>query len=390
MLNSQESQARLRLLTRTARALTNHMAIEPILELVLSSACEVAQARTSTIIMKRDDRTLQALFQQRAGLHSLAEHANRPLDERLAAHLEEIFGTHYLAVPLITGGQVIGVLATDSAVSESDAGELEWFLSALADNASVALKQAYDAKDAAAALHENFDTVPGSQSSRQMMMSALAHDLYSPLRTINIGCDLLERGMGKPTDDQREILDHIRISTRHLDALATNLVEMGRLNAGVANIVKVRCCVKRISDEATAIVMPDIHLRKQELIQKVDTCDIEGDPDRLRQVLINLLGNACKYSPAGSTVHLFSEETDGSIQVHVKDNGPGIPPEQQEAVFRPYYRWTSGEMPGSSGVGLGLAISRQLMRKMNGELLLHSTVGEGSTFSIILPGLCED
>jgi signal transduction histidine kinase len=106
-----------------------------------------------------------------------------------------------------------------------------------------------------------------------------------------------------------------------------------------------------------------------------------GDSRGIIQILVNLIGNAVRHSPAGSTVTLSFESSDGKAQAHVIDQGPGIDPADQERIFERFERVKGGE----GGTGLGLAIARRLAHSMGGDIELQSAPGEGSRFTLILP-----
>lgn len=110
-----------------------------------------------------------------------------------------------------------------------------------------------------------------------------------------------------------------------------------------------------------------------------------ADEDRVRQILLNLLANALKFTPAGGTLSLSYASSARDVSIALTDTGIGIPPEQLARIFEPFVQAERALRPSDQGVGLGLAISRQLARAMGGELLVESTVGVGSTFTLHLP-----
>jgi signal transduction histidine kinase len=107
-----------------------------------------------------------------------------------------------------------------------------------------------------------------------------------------------------------------------------------------------------------------------------------GDEERVRQILLNLVGNAIKYTPAGGWVVLTGEKDGTEVAIRVRDNGPGISQEQQQRIFDPFVQVDRRLNHPQEGVGLGLAISRDLARAMGGDLHVESTPGEGSTFTL--------
>jgi signal transduction histidine kinase len=115
------------------------------------------------------------------------------------------------------------------------------------------------------------------------------------------------------------------------------------------------------------------------------TCLAIGDRARVDQILLNLLSNAIKYTPSGGRVVIKCGVSDGAAFISVIDNGRGVPAEKMEAIFEPFVQLGRSLSSAHEGMGLGLSISRDLARAMNGDLLVRSTVGEGSTFTLMLP-----
>ena len=112
---------------------------------------------------------------------------------------------------------------------------------------------------------------------------------------------------------------------------------------------------------------------------------VAGDPDKVRQVLANLVDNAVKYSPDGGRVDIDVEQLEGVVRFSVRDGGLGIPPAEQERIFDKFYRLDPEMTRGVSGTGLGLYICRELVRRMDGRIWVDSVEREGSTFSFELP-----
>jgi signal transduction histidine kinase len=140
--------------------------------------------------------------------------------------------------------------------------------------------------------------------------------------------------------------------------------------------------------EVTDMLQGAAEERQLSLVHRTDGVDevIWADAERVRQILLNLVMNAVKYGTAGSgQVVLNASATPHVVSIHVADNGPGIPEEKLEAIFDPFVQLSNGLSDRRGGVGLGLAISRDLARAMNGELRVESTVGVGSRFTLQLP-----
>jgi signal transduction histidine kinase len=110
-----------------------------------------------------------------------------------------------------------------------------------------------------------------------------------------------------------------------------------------------------------------------------------ADLDKARQILLNLLSNALKFTPPGGQLEIAVREENDRVAISVSDTGIGVPPEELERIFEPFAQAKRSLIASEAGVGLGLAISRQLARAMNGDLTVKSVVGEGSTFTLTLP-----
>jgi signal transduction histidine kinase len=226
-------------------------------------------------------------------------------------------------------------------------------------------------------------------NAKDRALATLAHDIRTPLGAIDGYCEIMQDGVYGPINDkQREALGRVRMSGRHLLSLLDNVMDMARLNAGVVHVNTDPIRLADVAREAVDMVVPAslAKLQRVELIV-ADPVVAVGDRARTRQVLVNLLSNAVKFTEGGGSISVtVSKRVSGGMawgEIAVKDSGPGIPMAEQSAVFEPYYR--SEGSAAIPGVGLGLAISQALITQMDGELVLESTVGKGSTFSIRLP-----
>jgi signal transduction histidine kinase len=203
----------------------------------------------------------------------------------------------------------------------------------------------------------------------------------------------MENGLyGPVTEKQREGLARIRMSGQHLLALLDNVMDMARLNAGVATVKLAPVLLSAVARDAIDIMRPAAETKSQTLtLSCADEVEVIADADRLRQVLVNLIGNAVKFTADSGSVRVdisFADETSDDSQaragvVTVSDTGPGIATAERAAIFEPYYR--SENTARAPGIGLGLAISHALLQQMGGDLKLTSEVDVGSSFIITLP-----
>jgi signal transduction histidine kinase len=229
----------------------------------------------------------------------------------------------------------------------------------------------------------------GATDAKDRALSTLAHDIRSPLGAIEGYCTIMEDGLyGEISSKQREGLGRIRMAGRHLLSLLDNVMDMARLSAGAISVRSEPVRLLQIARETIELLAPASYAKRQrlELIGGPDVTVI-GDAARLRQVLVNLVGNAVKFTPAQGSIAVGTAECVADSvaygEVHVSDDGPGISPADQASIFEPYYR--SEAAAGAPGVGLGLAISAALVRHMNGRMDVQSQLRQGARFSIRLP-----
>jgi signal transduction histidine kinase len=289
----------------------------------------------------------------------------------------------------VVAGAVTGLVAV--ALRQASTAADEWLLSALADQAAVALENARLGGEVRLDMEDRLRASDGATNAKDRALSTLAHDIRAPIGAIQGYCELMEDELyGPVTDRQRDALGRVRMSARHLLSLLDNVMDMARLNAGIVSVTAEPVRLKDVAREAVHMLTPASGAKRQTLTL-AGSADVvvTGDRARVRQVLVNLLGNAVKFTPEeGSITVATSELTVSGVRwgaIRVTDTGPGIAAAEQAAVFEPYYRSEgTAQMPG---VGLGLAISHALVKQMGGELDLESEVGAGSSFTIRLPAL---
>jgi signal transduction histidine kinase len=218
------------------------------------------------------------------------------------------------------------------------------------------------------------------------ILAIMGHEILTPLNAIDCYVELLTSGLRGPmTPPQRADLERIRVSGRHLQRLVTNMLTMAGLEHGRVDVLLEDVPLATVLREAGDLVAPQIAWKALHFdhLPCSPNVYVRADADHLRQVLVNLLSNAQKYTPRGGTVVLRSVLQDCKVHVEVQDNGVGIAAEQLEAIFDPFVRLDT--RPTSAGLGLGLAISRTIARQMQGDLTVRSTPGKGSVFVITLP-----
>jgi PAS domain S-box-containing protein len=219
-------------------------------------------------------------------------------------------------------------------------------------------------------------------------LAAMSHELRTPLNAIGGYVELLDIGVHGPlTAPQQGALKRITANQRHLLTLINDILSFARLEAGRIEFDIRSLSAQKILASLESLVSPQAEAKG--VAYTVEECDpnvaFRGDAERVRQILLNLVGNAIKYTPEGGWVVLSCVADGEWVHFQVRDNGPGIPPEAQALIFDPFQQVGRRLNQPQDGVGLGLAISRDLARAMAGDLTVESTLGKGSTFTLRLP-----
>ncbi len=379
----------LRRLTEISRALTYTTSLDQVTRLTVERSAELLGAEAAVLMLP----DAQGLLHVRASVginDDLIARFRAPIGDELIERLQGLLGVptdRFIAVPLVVGGEVTGFVAV--ALQQVASTANEWLLSALADQAAVALENARQGGEVRLEMEERLRASEGATSAKDQALSTLAHDIRTPLGAIDGYCAILEDEIQGPINDrQRETLGRVRMAGRHLLSLLDNVMDMARLTAGVVQVNAEPVRLVDVAREAVQLLIPASDAKLQTLQVRV-TSDmvVTADHARVRQVLVNLIGNAVKFTPADGniTVTVGQEIVAGAMfgVVSVADSGPGIQPTEQQAIFEPYYRGEGAAR--SAGVGLGLAISFALVKHMGGALELESAPDKGSTFIIKLP-----
>jgi phosphoserine phosphatase RsbU/P len=389
MLQDRNRFNRLRTLTEVSRALTYTTSIDEVLKLAVERAAELMGADKSLIMLTDADGLLAvrcAFGIDEARLAGLHEPFTESLIRRLQVLLDYPTEECFLSVPLVVQGEVTGLLAAVRPHGEPCTEDDEWLLSALADQAAVALENAR-LTDAVQAEREEREELKRQAVTQGRTHATLGHELRSPLTAIQSYSSLLLDGLFGPlTDRQRESVARIRMSGYHLLGIVESMLDAARINAGVMELTSRDVRLAPVLAEAVQMLQPRAAEKNQEVHTRGgEELVVRADPTRLRQVLVNLIGNAVTYSPAEAaiSVELAAVERAGSpfAAIRVMDSGPGMTPEFLAAIFKPYHRGHTAE----PGLGLGLFISRELVRQMGGEIEAQSEPGAGSTFIAFLP-----
>jgi len=221
---------------------------------------------------------------------------------------------------------------------------------------------------------------------KDQFLSTMSHELRTPLNAVLGFSDLLaDKRYGELNERQQRYVSHITAGGNHLLRLINDILDLSKIEAGRLELFCEDLSVANIFGEVVSALRPLAEKKAQTLSSSVDRAlGVRADATRFKQVLMNLVGNAIKFTPEGGCVELAAQQVEREAHVRVRDNGPGIPPGEQKRIFDAFYRIReSGE--GVEGTGLGLAITESLVKMQGGTLGLESTPGNGSCFYFSLP-----
>ncbi len=219
-------------------------------------------------------------------------------------------------------------------------------------------------------------------------LAAMSHELRTPLNAIGGYAELLTLGLGGPVSSQQaDYLDRIRRSQQHLMGIISDLLNFSRIETGQITYDIAPISLLHVIEAAAKLAEPQAEAKGVSLaIDVAETgCIALGDRTKVDQILLNLLSNAIKFTMPKGTVKVQCGVSANVASINVIDTGVGIPGDKLETIFEPFVQLGRSLSSAHEGMGLGLAISRDLARAMNGDLSVRSTVGAGSTFTLNLP-----
>jgi signal transduction histidine kinase len=300
-----------------------------------------------------------------------------------------------MGVPLITKGDAIGAILVENRLAagiftEESLAPLILFANQAAvsiENAMLVEGLEMRVRARTAELAEANTRLQALNDEKDRFIAIAAHDLRGPLSNIEMtGRLLLDARVELPREQVRFLLGDMLEQTKYMLALLNALLDVSRIESG-----RLELDLKSIDLAAFLSETVERHDRlaaskeTQVVLSAVPEGAAIADWNRLRQVLDNLISNAVKYSPPGTTVRVDADITDGKWRVRVADEGPGIDPAEQARLFRYFERLSTAPTGGEKSTGLGLAIAREIVRAHGGEIGVESEPGDGAVFWFTLP-----
>ena len=227
-----------------------------------------------------------------------------------------------------------------------------------------------------------------ANKAKSAFLATMSHELRTPLNAIGGYTQLLTDGIRGPiTQEQREDLRRIKRSQSHLTRLVNDVLNFAKLDMGRVQLRIEDVSVNEVLGEVDALIRPQVREKKLTYIctPREEDAIACADRERMLQILLNLLTNAIKFTPVGGTIWVDWDVVDSNVAIQVRDSGRGIPLDKIDAIFEPFLQLDRKLTREADGVGLGLAISRDLARAMRGNITATSVLGEGSSFVLALP-----
>ena len=284
-------------------------------------------------------------------------------------------------LPLATARGVLGVLGVHGPTAPEPGLQPEQvrLLEAFASQAALALERAALAQQA-----QRAEVLQATEKLQAALLNSISHDLRTPLVSITGALSSLqEHGAVLDAQARRVLLDNAREEAERLNRLVGNLLDMTRLEAGAMQVRQQPVDVADLVGTAVQQVAGRLEARPLSVSVPDDLPPVPADFVLMLQVLVNLLDNALKYSPAGSPLEVSARRDGAMVRLTVADHGAGIPPEDLHRVFDKFYRV---QRPGNAtGTGLGLSICKGIVEAHGGRLTAENRAGGGALFSLVLP-----
>ncbi|WGI24556.1 ATP-binding protein [Halomonas alkaliantarctica] len=296
---------------------------------------------------------------------------------------------NYLGVPIFSGERLIGMYAIANSKQPLNQALLDW-LQPFTDTCALLINlysQMAEREQVMGDLAAARDQAETASRAKSEFLSSMSHELRTPLNAIIGFAQILANSRREPLGDKqhRQVL-HIERSGQHLLSLINEVLDLAKIEAGhmtlsiepiiLTNVFNDACSTLEASAEAAGI--------RFRYTSPNDQWQVNADYTRTKQILLNLLSNAIKYNGANGSIDIAVAHLVDHVRISVTDTGPGIAPERQHELFEPFNR-LDAEGGSIEGSGIGLAITRELVERMNGEMGVDSQLGQGATFWFTLP-----
>ena len=281
----------------------------------------------------------------------------------------------YAGAPLVTAsGHGLGTLCVIDRIPRELTGEQLASLQALSRQLMAQLE-----------LRRALGLLTEAERAKKIFVAHVSHELRTPLTSIRGALALVRDSDANLDDDSRELLSAAHRSANRLLELVNDLLDLERVGSGERTINKRDCDLAAAIDRAAETVRPIAADAGVAIKRTPGEVQLHADPDRLTQVVVNLLANAVRFSPRGGTVTVGVARAAGRVRVTIDDQGPGVPLAFREAIFQPFKQVEGSAAHKKGGTGLGLAISQAIVAEHGGALQVSDAPGGGARFWFDLP-----
>jgi signal transduction histidine kinase len=299
-----------------------------------------------------------------------------------------------LAVPLVHAGEAIGVILIRRAQVRPFGQRQIELVNTFADQAVIAIENTRlfeEVQERTRELAKTVEDLEIASQHKNQFVANMSHELRTPLAAILGYAELIQEGFYEPQGPKSlDALTRIRSNGKHLLGLINTVLDIAKIESGQFTLNMTEYAIESVVETVRAATESLAQNKKLTLTTSVDKpLPIGlGDEQRLTQVLLNLVGNAIKFTDTGE-VRITAKATNGHFNISVPDTGPGIPPEHQTRIFEQFRQVDNSNTRAKGGTGLGLAIAKQIVEMHGGRIWVVSTVGKGATFQMEIPARAQ-
>ena len=398
-------------LSKVGEAVSSSLDLHEVLSTIVKHAVELSGTEGGSIFEFDDEseefqiRTaygtseelLDALRATKVGLHdtlvgraastgmslAVADIGRAPPDDHLN-QLARAGWRSMLAVPLVREDRILGALVVRRHSTGEFSAQITELLETFASQSALAIHNARLFQELAL----KTDELEVASRHKSEFLASMSHELRTPLNAV-IGFSevLLDRMFGELNDKQEEYLEDILSSGRHLLELLNEILDLSKVEAGQMELELGESSIRDAIEHGVAMVRERASQQRLSLDVVVDpnVGVVVADPLRLKQVILNLLTNAVKFTPTGGRIEARAQRVDGEIHVSVEDSGVGIAEDDLERIFESFQQGPRSVSGAAEGTGLGLTLSKRIVELHGGRLWVESRLGHGSTFTFAIP-----